>query len=144
MKYRGACVAITCRMEDYKLGVVVGFRNSLIKNWPGFLQFPGGKVDEGEDVHDGLRREVLEECGYHLGSRFDFILTQDCFFPDGTPYTLSAFHHHIFGGPEKLHEFVANLEPHKNDRWQLMSVRDLVKNHPSNMLPGMYEMLLQL
>lgn len=33
----------------------------------GKWEFPGGKIDEGEDGCDALRREVKEECGVSIG-----------------------------------------------------------------------------
>lgn len=33
---------------------------------PGLWEFPGGKVDGGEDSLDGLKREVLEETGLKI------------------------------------------------------------------------------
>ena len=35
----------------------------------GLLGFPGGFIDEGESLEDGLKREILEE----LGSNADFV-----------------------------------------------------------------------
>lgn len=33
---------------------------------PGLWEFPGGKIDAGEDVDTGLKREIFEETGLHI------------------------------------------------------------------------------
>ena len=33
---------------------------------PGVYEIPGGHIDYGEDIVDGLKREIMEELGMHL------------------------------------------------------------------------------
>ena len=41
---------------------------------PGFVELPGGHVEEGESLEEALRREVLEELGLEiLGLRLVFV-----------------------------------------------------------------------
>ncbi len=140
----GACIALTCRMLDYKLGVLVGYRSSTNKYWPDHLQLPGGKVNiETEGSRVGLLRELDEETGLSVDI-LDHLGNMDCFFPDGTIYDLALYTSHFIGHPYELLRTVQNREPTKNVKWELRSVEELVQNHPANMLPGMYEVLCQL
>lgn len=144
----GVCVAITARMKDYKLGVLIGFRGADVKYMPSCLQFPGGKVDTSkEGTREALARELKEETGLD----FDPYTDQLCPLPpianlpffdnfyDLIPYT---FHH--TGAADKLLARSKNLEPDKNISWDIMSIDYIIKNNPANMMPGMYEILQRL
>lgn len=58
-------------MEEYTLGIVLSESLEevvlILKNRPdwqkGLYNFPGGKVEEGEDLFDSISREFEEECG---------------------------------------------------------------------------------
>ena len=53
--WRGGRVLLTRRMKGAHLA--------------GLWEFPGGKVEEGEDPEDALRRECREECGIDVEVR---------------------------------------------------------------------------
>jgi 8-oxo-dGTP diphosphatase len=66
------CVAFIHKLIDGKPHVMVARRADTKKFLPGVLELPGGHIDFGEDLADGLRREVDEELGIiiHLGDPF--------------------------------------------------------------------------
>src|SRR5690606_21176882 len=41
-------------------------RSTHNRSFVGCWEWPGGKLDPGEDFTDGLRREVMEECGLEV------------------------------------------------------------------------------
>lgn len=46
---------------------VLLIKHSYIPGW----HFPGGGVDVGETIDEGMRREVMEETGYRVGDGFE-------------------------------------------------------------------------
>ena len=54
---------ITKDEEKYLIG---RHPNRKYKPYPGFWDFPGGKVEKSESFEDGLRREVSEETGLNV------------------------------------------------------------------------------
>lgn len=50
--------------DDNKLLIIQRSKND--KHNPMLWEFPGGKLDIGEDLSDALQREVMEETGYKI------------------------------------------------------------------------------
>jgi 8-oxo-dGTP diphosphatase len=50
-------------LQDTKGRFLLMQRSSKCKGWPGKWEFPGGKVDRGEELTDALIREWKEETG---------------------------------------------------------------------------------
>lgn len=75
---------------------------------PGTWEFPGGKVEEGEDAHTALRRELAEELGLEV--EVGLLLGQGHAAAAGRPLRLDVYLVHITGGELRLRE-------HANHRW---------------------------
>ena len=59
--------AAACVLVDLDGRVLVADRPVYKEIMPGYWEFPGGKVEEGEAPEDCVRREVEEEIGVKLG-----------------------------------------------------------------------------
>lgn len=56
-------VLVAVKVQDR---FIVGVRSKTKKQYAGFCEFPGGKVEDGEDAEDAARREFREETGILL------------------------------------------------------------------------------
>lgn len=60
-----ALVAKTAIFDDNN-NVLVLTRSGVDSVRPGGFDFPGGTIDQGEDILQGAAREILEETGLHI------------------------------------------------------------------------------
>jgi 8-oxo-dGTP pyrophosphatase MutT (NUDIX family) len=62
-RQRGAAVLIALFEEDGETRVVLTVRSDQLRSHRGEVAFPGGRLDEGEEVVEGALRETYEEVG---------------------------------------------------------------------------------
>ena len=58
-----AAVLVALFEEEGQARVLLTVRSSRLRSHQGEVAFPGGKLDRGEAIDDGARREALEEVG---------------------------------------------------------------------------------
>ena len=56
-------IVLTGILRDKDLFLIVK-RNENDNLYPGAWEFPGGHLEDGETIKEGLKRELLEEIGY--------------------------------------------------------------------------------
>jgi len=68
------------------VGVILNSSNEVLvslrsadSHQGGLWEFPGGKLEAGEDVRNALRREFSEELGIHIGKCFPIKKIQHCY-----------------------------------------------------------------
>ena len=83
--------------RDGRLLICQRHRDSV---FPLKWEFPGGKIEEGEDGVDALRRELMEELGIEIGAA-TFVCRHEHDYPGGPRVTLQFFRVRNFSGHVK-------------------------------------------
>ncbi len=71
------------KVVDVAVGVLIREDGKMLlasrpegKPYAGYWEFPGGKIEEGESVHDALARELKEELGIAVTSSTPWFVTE--------------------------------------------------------------------
>lgn len=85
-------------------------------DFKGMWEFPGGKVEEGEDPKDALVREIKEELNVEIGVK-EFLCTVDYDYPT-FHLTMHCYLCHVVKGDLYLNEHLAAkwLKPEELDQ----------------------------
>lgn len=74
------------------------------------FEFPGGKIEQGEDGHTALERELKEEMDMHISiSENDYLMTVEHSYPD---FSITM---HVYVCKLKNPEFV--MKEHVDAKW---------------------------
>lgn len=104
---------VTCAIIEYEGKVLVCQRSASMKV-PLKWEFPGGKLEEGEDQENGLKREIKEELGLQI--EIQYPLSPIDHYYESTNFRLFPFVCKLIGGKMSIleHEQAIWLSP-----WQL-------------------------
>ena len=108
-----ACAFITHEFDGVRK-VFLPKRADTKKFLPGIYELPGGHIDYGEDIVDGLKREIMEEFGMHVevGDPFAaFTYMNDV---KGS-HSVEVIYHARFTDP--LENIVIHPEDHSEFHW---------------------------
>jgi 8-oxo-dGTP diphosphatase len=99
---------------------------------PGMWEFPGGKIDFGQDINDALKREIKEETGLDISVR------EPLFFWDQDIKDLPKYEGFIlitlyFSCEAPLNARVVLSDEHDDHKWieysELKEIKDQLANH---------------
>jgi ADP-ribose pyrophosphatase YjhB (NUDIX family) len=87
----------------------------------GFWTIPVGKVKEGQNVIDGLKQEILEECNLYIEEAQELIVKDYFYERDGNSVKVVS---HLFD-IQKYHGEMKNLEPTKHKQQIFMPIKEI-------------------
>lgn len=83
---------ITACAFIYNYGKVLVAQRALTKKFmPGIFELPGGHIEFGESVEDGLKREIMEELGIDIIIKTPYLIF-DYVSQDGTKQTFEIMY----------------------------------------------------
>ncbi len=102
-------------IENKKGEILLIRRSPKDPHDPGLWEFPGGKLDQGQDMSGALEREVLEETGLYIKAvePLCFVESRISSVPgyEGSPYVVIITKAKFIGGKLKL------SEEHSDFKW---------------------------
>lgn len=122
----GAMLKVAAGLIFHEGKVLIGKRPKG-KPYPGYWEFPGGKLEAGESAEDCLRRELREELG--ITAELGMLLTHSEYIYASGPVSIALFHVVRFLGELRSVE-------HEELRWARWD-----RLHSENLLPGNIDML---
>lgn len=132
-KLMAVAVGVLCRSD----GEVLFAQRPKGKPMAGYWEFPGGKLELGESVHEALARELFEELGIHIGSSTHWQTIEHVY-----PHAHVALYFHM------IHDWVG--DPHAKEgqllSWQRLVVGEnqMVALEIKPILPATEPLLLSL
>ncbi len=104
---------------------------------PGIFELPGGHIDFGEDIVDGLKREVMEECGMSISVEDPFAVFTYINEIKGS-HSIEVVYFAKFLDP--IENIRLNPEDHSEYKWvaqnEVDSIGSISKEELSNVLRG--------
>ena len=96
----------------------------LGKSFKNYYSCAGGKIEKKENILDGLKREIKEECNLNICKNSINLI--DCYLLShrNPPKKIFIFEIKLF---KKDFKDVLNLEPHKHSNWKLFTKKDALK-----------------
>jgi 8-oxo-dGTP diphosphatase len=102
-------IEVVCGVIRDEEGKVLACRRAADRHLGGLWEFPGGKVEDGEDPREALARELAEELGIvvRVGNRFDAVVE----------WTDGVVRIRLSGFPCEILEGKAEALEHDEIRW---------------------------
>ena len=133
---------ITDRVIRLKALIINSKKEILLASAYTTIQFPGGHLEEGESLSEGLKREVLEETGLILNQEYEPFFCLKYFLKDypvkGNNRSIEIYYYYIFTDEAyNLENAHLDDQERKGDfKLTYVKLKDLKKyllEHPGNL-----------